>query len=83
MPPRAVPAPCPPQARFRSLWERYCRGVQAVVFVVDAADVDSVPAAARELHSLLEKPSLKVGRRGAARHGVGRHGVGRGRSRTA
>lgn len=47
------------QARFRSLWERYCRGVQAVVFVVDAADVDSVPAAARELHSLLEKPSLK------------------------
>lgn len=60
----AAPAPVPRQARFRSLWERYCRGVQAVVFVVDAADVDSVPAAARELHSLLEKPSLKVGRRG-------------------
>lgn len=30
------------QPRFRSLWERYCRGVQAIVFVVDAADVDSV-----------------------------------------
>ncbi|GLC35909.1 ADP-ribosylation factor-like protein 8A [Pleodorina starrii] len=47
------------QTRFRSLWERYCRGVQAIVFVVDAADVDSVPQAARELHALLEKPSLK------------------------
>ncbi|KXZ48942.1 hypothetical protein GPECTOR_24g232 [Gonium pectorale] len=31
----------------------------AIVFVVDSADVDSVPAAARELHALLEKPSLK------------------------
>ncbi|KAG2450714.1 hypothetical protein HYH02_004552 [Chlamydomonas schloesseri] len=47
------------QQRFRSLWERYCRGVQAIVFVVDAADLDNVPAAQRELHSLLEKPSLK------------------------
>ncbi|KAG2493315.1 hypothetical protein HYH03_008450 [Edaphochlamys debaryana] len=47
------------QQRFRSLWERYCRGVQAIVFVVDSADADSVPSAARELHSLLEKPSLK------------------------
>ncbi|EFJ43109.1 small Arf-related GTPase [Volvox carteri f. nagariensis] len=47
------------QQRFRSLWERYCRGVQAIVFVVDAADADSVPMAARELHALLERPSLK------------------------
>ncbi|KAI7844921.1 hypothetical protein COHA_001568 [Chlorella ohadii] len=30
------------QARFRSMWERYCRGVQAIVFVVDSADLDSL-----------------------------------------
>jgi signal recognition particle receptor subunit beta len=30
------------QPRFRSLWERYCRGVQAIVYVVDAADYDSL-----------------------------------------
>ncbi|GFR52726.1 hypothetical protein Agub_g15280 [Astrephomene gubernaculifera] len=47
------------QQRFRNLWERYCRGVQAIVFVVDSADLDNLPAAARELHGLLEKPSLK------------------------
>ncbi|GBG00146.1 ADP-ribosylation factor 8B [Raphidocelis subcapitata] len=46
------------QPRFRSLWERYCRGVQAIVYVVDAADAAAVEAAARELHSLLERPSL-------------------------
>lgn len=46
------------QPRFRSLWERYCRGVQAIVYVVDAADAGAVEAAARELHALLERPSL-------------------------
>lgn len=30
----------PSQPRFRSMWERYCRGVQAIVFVVDSSDVD-------------------------------------------
>jgi hypothetical protein len=30
------------QPRFRSLWERYCRGVQAIVYVVDAADHEAV-----------------------------------------
>ena len=30
------------QQRFRSLWERYCRGVQAIVYVVDAADYDNL-----------------------------------------
>lgn len=65
--PRPPPLPPPPslpppgQQRFRSLWERYCRGVQAIVFVVDSADVDALPTASRELHALLEKPSLKVG----------------------
>lgn len=46
------------QPRFRSLWERYCRGVQAIVYVVDAADHEAVKVAAKELHALLAKPSL-------------------------
>lgn len=47
------------QQRFRSMWERYCRGVNAIVYVVDAADHDKVPLARTELHSLLEKPQLQ------------------------
>ena len=46
------------QARFRSMWARYCQGVQAVVFGVDAADHDSVDAARAELHDLLARPAL-------------------------
>jgi len=46
------------QPRFRSMWERYCRGVQAVVFVVDSADMDNMDAAKNELKELLSKPSL-------------------------
>ncbi|KAI9097165.1 P-loop containing nucleoside triphosphate hydrolase protein [Phlyctochytrium arcticum] len=46
------------QARFRSMWERYCRGVNAIVFVLDAADHDKLNAAKAELHQLLEKPQL-------------------------
>ena len=46
------------QARFRSMWERYARGVQAIVFVVDSADLDGIDAARQELHDLLSKPSL-------------------------
>ena len=37
-----TPPTNPTQPRFRSLWERYCRGVQAIVYVVDAADVDNL-----------------------------------------
>ncbi|KAI4375489.1 hypothetical protein MLD38_013352 [Melastoma candidum] len=46
------------QRRFRTMWERYCRGVSAIVYVVDAADRDSIPIARSELHELLIKPSL-------------------------
>ncbi|KAI8471237.1 MAG: P-loop containing nucleoside triphosphate hydrolase protein [Monoraphidium minutum] len=46
------------QPRFRSLWERYCRGVQAIVYVVDAADAAAMDSASKELHALLERPSL-------------------------
>ena len=30
------------QPRFRSMWERYCRGVNAIVYMVDAADHDKI-----------------------------------------
>lgn len=40
------------------MWERYCRGVQAIVYVVDAADPDGLDLAKTELHELLHKPSL-------------------------
>lgn len=46
------------QPRFRSMWERYCRGVSAIVYVVDAADRDNISISRSELHDLLSKPSL-------------------------
>lgn len=46
------------QARFRSMWERYCRGVSAVVFVVDAADEERFETAKVELHDILARPAL-------------------------
>ncbi|URD72104.1 ADP-ribosylation factor-like protein [Musa troglodytarum] len=46
------------QPRFRSMWERYCRAVSAIVYVVDAADRDNLPTSRSELHDLLSKPSL-------------------------
>ncbi|PVU84941.1 hypothetical protein BB559_007289 [Furculomyces boomerangus] len=46
------------QPRFRSMWERYCRGVNAIVFVVDSADHAKIDQARAELWSLLEKPQL-------------------------
>lgn len=46
------------QQRFRTMWERYCRGVSAIIYVVDAADRDNIPVSRSELHDLLAKPSL-------------------------
>merc|ERR1712207_75826 len=46
------------QPRFRSMWERYCRAVSAIVYVVDAADYENVHVSRSELHDLLSKPSL-------------------------
>lgn len=40
------------------MWERYCRGVNAIVFVLDSADVQTLPAAKAELHALVAKESL-------------------------
>jgi ADP-ribosylation factor-like protein 8 len=47
------------QARFRSMWERYCRGVNVILFVLDSADHAKVPVARAELEALLEKPQLQ------------------------
>ncbi|KAJ1331187.1 ADP-ribosylation factor-like protein 8 [Microdochium nivale] len=47
------------QPRFRPMWERYCRGVDAIVFIVDIADVDILLAAKDELHALMEQQSLE------------------------
>ena len=46
------------QPRFRSMWERYCRSVSAIVYVVDAADPDNLGVSKSELHDLLSKTSL-------------------------
>ncbi|KAK3536331.1 hypothetical protein QTP86_006017 [Hemibagrus guttatus] len=47
------------QPRFRSMWERYCRGVNAIVYMVDAADRDKIEPSRNELHNLLDKPQLQ------------------------
>lgn len=42
------------------MWERYCRGVSAIVYVLDASAHDSMDTAKKELFELLEKESLKA-----------------------
>lgn len=46
------------QPRFRQMWERYCRGVNAIVFIVDIADIDILPVAREELHILMSNQTL-------------------------
>jgi len=46
------------QPRFRSMWERYCRGVNAIIYMVDAANTDKIEASKVELHNLLNRPEL-------------------------
>lgn len=46
------------QARFRTMWERYCRGVSAVIFVIDAADEERFETARIELQDILSRPAL-------------------------
>lgn len=47
------------QPRFRGMWERYCRGVNVIVYMVDAANRDNLDSAVSELHQLMEKPQLQ------------------------
>ena len=46
------------QEKFRSMWERYCRGVQVIVFILDASAPSLFSLASAELNSLLVQPSL-------------------------
>eukprot|EP01002_Notosolenus_urceolatus_P008800 NODE_3330_length_943_cov_12.856823_g2774_i0.p1 GENE.NODE_3330_length_943_cov_12.856823_g2774_i0~~NODE_3330_length_943_cov_12.856823_g2774_i0.p1 ORF type:complete len:214 (+),score=49.87 NODE_3330_length_943_cov_12.856823_g2774_i0:215-856(+) len=52
------------QQRFRQMWWRYCRGVDVIVFVVDAHDEENIPTAKDELHELLShnlvQPNIPV-----------------------
>jgi len=47
------------QEKFRSMWERYCRGVQTIVFVVDASEPKGFQNANTELQQLLQQKSLE------------------------
>lgn len=47
------------QPRFRSMWERYCRGVSSIVYVVDSADEENLPSAKEELQELMAKPAVQ------------------------
>lgn len=46
------------QPRFRQMWERYCRNVNAIVFIVDIADMALLPMAKEELHILMSNQTL-------------------------
>eukprot|EP01006_Ploeotia_vitrea_P066358 TRINITY_DN94815_c0_g1_i1.p2 TRINITY_DN94815_c0_g1~~TRINITY_DN94815_c0_g1_i1.p2 ORF type:complete len:180 (+),score=92.46 TRINITY_DN94815_c0_g1_i1:21-560(+) len=46
------------QQRYRGMWERYCRGVDVIVFVVDASDQKMFQPAKKELNDLLGSPTL-------------------------
>jgi len=48
------------QPRFRTMWERYCRGVNTIIYMVDAAehDTEKIQQSRHELHQLLDKPQL-------------------------
>lgn len=47
------------QERFRGTWERYCRGVNCVVYVVDASAPELFETARNELHGLLNRATLR------------------------
>ena len=46
------------QHQFRDEWPRYCKGVDCIIFLVDASDPDKIPTAKKELHRLLEHREL-------------------------
>ncbi|KAF8208859.1 P-loop containing nucleoside triphosphate hydrolase protein [Mycena galopus ATCC 62051] len=46
------------QPKFRTMWERYCHGVDAIVFILDSADPEKFNTARFELHQLLGQHTL-------------------------
>jgi len=47
------------QPRFRPMWERYCRGVNSIVYVVDASDPSSFATSRDCLLDLIGKQALE------------------------
>ncbi|KAL7072969.1 hypothetical protein ACQ4LE_008188 [Meloidogyne hapla] len=46
------------QPRFRSAWTRYCRGANAILFMIDASDRLKLQETKQELNQLLASPFL-------------------------
>jgi len=46
------------QLSYREGWVLYAQNSDCILFVVDSADLEKLPEAKRELHSLLENPTL-------------------------
>ncbi|XP_054716067.1 ADP-ribosylation factor-like protein 8A [Uloborus diversus] len=46
------------EKRFRGMWDRYCRGVDVIVFMVDAANIKKLEESKKELRELLLKKQL-------------------------
>ncbi|KAG8910000.1 hypothetical protein FRC01_006604, partial [Tulasnella sp. 417] len=63
------------QPKFRSMWARYCRGVDAIIFVVDSTDTSKFESARFELHSLMDQlngvPLLVLGNKNDLEGAVG------------
>ena len=47
------------QERFRDSWEKYCRQADVIIFVVDSVDLATMDEARRNLHVLLDWPTLQ------------------------
>jgi ADP-ribosylation factor-like protein 8 len=47
------------QPKFRESWEKYCRDVDCIIFIVDSADHGNLEVASAQLHKLLSWPSLQ------------------------
>eukprot|EP00792_Barthelona_sp_PAP020_P008316 TRINITY_DN3210_c0_g2_i1.p1 TRINITY_DN3210_c0_g2~~TRINITY_DN3210_c0_g2_i1.p1 ORF type:complete len:190 (+),score=38.67 TRINITY_DN3210_c0_g2_i1:27-572(+) len=46
------------QYRFRKSWERFCKGTDIIIFMIDSADPYNFPNAKEEINNLLSKESL-------------------------
>ncbi|CAG9325127.1 unnamed protein product [Blepharisma stoltei] len=46
------------QHKYRSSWEKYCRNVDCIIFIVDSADFGNLDVARTQLHKLMSWPSL-------------------------
>ena len=47
------------QERFRESWEKYCRQADCIIFVVDSVDLATMDESRRNLHTLLDWPTLQ------------------------